>query len=117
MRTGVDHLISFEKRNLKRVAVIGMLVSMMAQAQASDLTLPMAYVIPIGAHWFVTQSSTESVGQLLGSDELIAGPFASEEACNDAKPKDTDARKFKCVTSDAPDFALRTPLQLPIPAH
>ena len=97
------------------ITLAGVLIA--SRAIAGDASLPTAYVTPPGMHWFVAQSSVDSVAQLLGSGELIAGPFASEEACDAARPKDTDAHKYKCVTSEAPDFSVRTPLQSPNTAN
>ena len=97
--------------SLSRIVGVGLVLSASAGvAYADDTSLPLAYVA-VGSHWYVAQSSTDSVGQLLGSGELIAGPFPTQQACDVAKPKDTGTLTYKCVNSDAPDFAIRSPIQ------
>lgn len=61
-----------------------------------------------GPGWYLAQSSTESAGVLLGSAELIGGPYPTENACIAAKPRDENGQSYLCVNADAPDFAVRT---------
>jgi len=69
-----------------------------------------------GPGWYLAQSAAESAVVLLGSAELIGGPYPTEGACNKAKPQDASGLTYSCVNADAPDFAVRTAPQKPKPS-
>jgi hypothetical protein len=80
---------------------IGMTCALAVAAYADDKVSPTP-------GWYLAQSPTESARVLLGSAELIGGPYSTEEACIKDKPRDTIGATYSCVSDYMPEFAVRS---------